>query len=146
MVAVQSVRANPIARAFREGGDLVPVKLAYTVAEGLSCGDPAAKGAWVLRILRESKGLATDVEDEPILEAQRLLARAEGLYAGPTGVATLAGLMRLVAEGALDPDQTICCVISETGLKTEAPVGPRTGEAFTYDRLVALVRSRLETS
>jgi threonine synthase len=83
------------------------------------------------------------VEDEPILETQRLLARTEGLYAGPTGVGTLAALRRLLAEGALDPAQTICCVISETGLKTEAPVAERTGEAFTYERLVSLVRERL---
>jgi threonine synthase len=143
LVAAQSARANPIARAFRSGAPLAPVKLSYTVAEGLSCGDPAAKGEWVLRILRESKGLAAEVEDEAILETQRLLARTEGLYAGPTGVGTLAALRRLLAEGALDAAQTICCVISETGLKTEAPVGSRTGEAFSYERLVALVRERL---
>jgi len=143
MVAAQSAKADPIVRAFREGGDIRPVKLSYTVAEGLSCGDPGAKGGWVLRILRESKGLATEVDDEPILEAQRLLARIEGVYAGPTGVGTLAAVRRLLAEEALDPDQTICCVISETGLKTEAPVTSRQGEAFTYDRLVACVRDRL---
>lgn len=143
MVAAQSATANPIARAFREGGPLRPVKLTYTVAEGLSCGDPAQKGEWVLRILREAKGLAADVEDDAILETQRLLARTEGVYAGPTGVGTLAALRRLLADKALDPDQTFCCVISETGLKTEAPVTSRRGEAFTYERLVALVRERL---
>jgi threonine synthase len=143
MVAAQSVKANPIARALREGGPLVPVKLSYTVAEGLSCGDPAAKGEWVLRILREAKGLAAEVEDEAILDVQRLLGTTEGLYAGPTGVGTLAALRRLLAEGRLDPDQTVCCVISETGLKTDAPPAARVGEAFTYERLVALIRDRL---
>ncbi|MGH7264942.1 MAG: threonine synthase [Candidatus Rokuibacteriota bacterium] len=143
MVAAQSAKANPIARALRQGGALAPVTLSYTVAEGLSCGDPGRKGEWVLRILRRSKGLATDVADDVILDTQRLLARAEGLYAGPTGVGTLAALRGLLAERALDPDQTICCVISETGLKTDAPAAPRQGEAFTYDRLVALVRDRL---
>jgi threonine synthase len=143
MVAAQSAKANPIARAFRSGGPLEPVKLSYTVAEGLSCGDPAAKGEWVLRILRESKGLAADVEDAAILETQRLLARTEGLYAGPTGVGTLAALRRLLGEDALDPDQTICCVLSETGLKTDAPAVSRQGEAFSYERLVSLVRERL---
>lgn len=143
MVAAQSAKANPIARALREGGPLRPVKLTYTVAEGLACGDPAQKGEWVLRILRESKGLAAEVEDDAILDTQRLLARTEGVYAGPTGVGTLAALRRLLAEKALDPDQTVCCIISETGLKTDAPVASRTGEAFTYERLVALVRDRL---
>jgi threonine synthase len=143
LVAAQSARANPIARALREGGPLRPVKLSYTVAEGLSCGDPAAKGEWVLRILRETKGLAAEVEDDLVLDTQRLLARTEGLYGGPTGVATLAALRRLLAEGALDPGQTVCCVITETGLKTDVPPVARHGEAFTYDRLVALVRKKL---
>jgi len=97
----------------------------------------------VLRLLREGKGLATDVEDPAVLDAQRLLARTEGLYAGPTGVATLAAARRLLAEGALDPAGTICCVITETGLKTEARVESRVGEALTYERLITLVRDRL---
>jgi threonine synthase len=143
MVAAQSAKANPIARALNEGGPLLPVKLSYTVAEGLSCGDPAAKGEWVLRILRETKGLAAEVEDDAILDTQRLLGKTEGLYAGPTGVGTLAAVRRLLTEGSLDPDQTVCCVISETGLKTDAPPVARKGESFTYDRLVALVRDRL---
>jgi threonine synthase len=143
LVAAQSARANPIARAWRAGTALRPVPLAYTVAEGLAVGDPGAKGAWVLRLLREEHGLATDVEDEPVLDAQRLLAHTEGLYAGPTGVATLAAARRLLAEGVLDPAGTICCVITETGLKSEARVESRAGEALTYERLVALVRERL---
>jgi threonine synthase len=143
LVAAQAARANPIARAWREGTALRPVPLTYTVAEGLAVGDPGAKGAWVLRLLREGNGLATDVEDEAVLDVQRLLARTEGLYAGPTGVATLAAARRLLVEGVLDPASSICCVITETGLKTEARVESRVGEALTYDRLVALVRDRL---
>jgi threonine synthase len=143
MVAAQSAKANPIVRAWKSSGPLEPVKLSYTVAEGLSCGDPAAKGEWVLRILRESKGLAADVEDELILDTQRLLARTEGIYAGPTGVGTLAALRRLLDEGAVDPDQSFACVLSETGLKTEAPVTSRAGEALSYERLVELIRTRL---
>jgi threonine synthase len=146
LVAAQSARANPIATAWRDGADLRPVPLTYTVAEGLAVGDPGAKGAWVLRLLREGQGLATDVGDEAVLDAQRLLARTEGLYAGPTGVATLAAARRLLAEGAVDPASTICCVITETGLKSEARVESRAGEALTYDRLVALVRERLAAS
>lgn len=145
LVAAQSARANPLVRAWREAAPLRPVPLTYTVAEGLAVGDPGAKGAWVLRLLREENGLATDVEDEAVLDAQRLLAHTEGLYAGPTGVATLAAARRLLAEGALDPAGTVCCVISETGLKTEARVESRVGEALTYERLVALVKKRLDS-
>jgi threonine synthase len=143
LVAAQAARANPIVRAFRAGTSLAPIPLAYTVAEGLAVGDPGAKGAWVLRILREAKGLAADADDDAILDTQRLLARTEGVYAGPTGVGAVAAVRQLLREERLDPDQTICCVVTETGLKSEAVLPPRTGETFTYERLVALVRERL---
>jgi len=143
MVAAQATRANAVARAFRDGTAITPLKIGYTVAEGLAAGDPGKKGAWVLRLLREDKGLAGDAEDDEILETQRRLARVEGIWAGPTGVATLAVLARLLAQKRLDPAQTICAIISETGLKTEAEPPSRTGVAFDYDSLRRLVAERL---
>jgi threonine synthase len=143
MVAAQATRANAIARAHRSGGPLTPMKIGYTVAEGLAAGDPGRKGEWVLRLLREQGGLAGDAEDDEILAMQRMLARAEGLWAGPTGVAVLAVLRGLLAERALDPAQTICAIVSETGLKTEAPTPPRDAIAFDEPALRRLVAERL---
>jgi threonine synthase len=143
MVAAQAARANALVRAFRAGGDITPLKIGYTVAEGLAAGDPGRKGAWALRLLRETGGLAGEAEDEEILAAQRTLARTEGVWAGPTGVAALAVLARLLTERALDPDQDICVVISETGLKTEAPAPDRTATAFDEASLRRLVVERL---
>jgi threonine synthase len=144
MVAAQATRANAIARAFRNRAPITPLQIGYTVAEGLAAGNPGRKGDWVLRLLREDHGLAADVEDEAIVDAQGLLARTEGLWAGPTGVATVAVLIRLLAEKELDPAQTICAIISETGLKTEAEPPSRTGTAFDEDSLRRLVRDRLD--
>lgn len=73
----------------------------------------------------------------------RTLARTEGVWAGPTGVATLAVLMRLIAERALDPAQDICVILSETGLETEAPPPDRTAVAFDEASLRRLVTERL---
>ena len=143
MVAAQATRANAVVRAFRAGTGVVPLSIGYTVAEGLAAGNPGRKGDWVLRLLREGGGLAGDAEDEQILEAQRTLARTEGVWAGPTGVATLAVLTRLLAERALDPAQDICVILSETGLKTEAPPPDRTAVAFDEASLRRLVGERL---
>jgi len=143
MVAAQATRANAIARAFRDGTAITPLKIGYTVAEGLAAGNPGKKGDWVLRLLREGKGLAGDAEDDEILAMQRRLARVEGIWAGPTGVATLAVLARLVAQQALDGAQTVCAIISETGLKTEAEPPSRTGTSFDHDSLRRLVTERL---
>jgi threonine synthase len=143
MVAAQASRADAIARAWREKRPLTPVKIGYTVAEGLAAGNPGRKGEWVLRILREHGGLAGDVEDEEILETQRLLARTEGVWAGPTGVAALAVLRKLLAAKAIDPDATICVILSETGLKTEATAPRRQATAFDQASLRELVHSLL---
>ena len=144
MVAAQAARANAVARAWRGKRAIEPVRIGYTVAEGLAAGDPGRKGEWVLRILRKAGGVAGDAEDEQILEAQRLLARTEGIWAGPTGVATLAVLMRLLATKDIDTDTTICVILSETGLKTEAPPPSRQGIAFDNAALRQLVGERLD--
>jgi threonine synthase len=143
MVAAQAARANAIVRAWSEKRALEPLKIGYTVAEGLAAGNPGKKGEWVLRLLREGGGLAGDAEDDEILAAQRRLAQTEGVWAGPTGVATLAVLDRLLARKALDPHQTICVIVSETGLKTEAATPSRAGVAFDESSLRALVHERL---
>jgi len=96
------------------------------VAEGLAAGNPGKKVTGPAAAAR-GKGLAGDAEDDEILAMQRRLARVEGIWAGPTGVATLAVLARLVASQALDGAQTVCAIISETGLKTEAEPPSRTG-------------------
>ena len=143
MVAAQARRANAVVRAFREGSAITPLEIGYTVAEGLAAGDPGRKGAWVLRLLREGKGLTGDAEDDEILEMQRRLSRVEGIWAGPTGVAALAVLARLLADQRLDREQTICVIISETGLKTEGEPPSRTGVGFDFDSLRRLVVERL---
>lgn len=143
LVAAQATRANAVVRAFRAGTAITPLTIGYTVAEGLAAGKPGRKGDWVLRLLRERDGLAGDAEDDEILAAQRTLARVEGVWAGPTGVATLAVLMRLLAERAIDPAQDFCVILSETGLKTEAEPPSRAGIAFDEASLRRLVTERL---
>src|SRR5690242_12496402 len=130
MVAAQATRADAIARAWRERRPLAPVTIGYTVAEGLAAGNPGRKGEWVLRILREMGGVAGQAEDDEILAAQKMLAREEGIWAGPTGSASLAVLIRLLADQLVDPASTICVIVSETGLKTEAPPPALAATAF----------------
>jgi threonine synthase len=143
MVAAQATRANAVVRAFRAGTAITPLTIGYTVAEGLAAGNPGRKGEWVLRLLRAHGGAAGDAEDDEILAAQHTLARTEGMWAGPTGAASLAVLMQLLADRALDPAQDICVIISETGLKTEAEPPSRSGTAFDEASLRRLVAERL---
>ncbi len=121
MAAAQAARANTIVTAWRAKAALAPLKIGYTVAEGLAAGNPGRKGDWVLRILRETGGVAGQAEDDEILEAQKMLAREEGIWAGPTGSASLAVL------------------------KTEAPPPPIAATAFDAASLRRLVLDKLAT-
>jgi hypothetical protein len=58
-------------------------------------------------------------------------------------VAALAVLRRLLAAKAIDPDATICVIVSETGLKTEASAAARRATAFDEASLRRLVYATL---
>jgi threonine synthase len=117
MVIVQAAGCAPLVRAFHTGREESEFwEGAHTVAAGLRV--PKALGDFlVLRALRESGGTAVAVEDEAILEATRLLARMEGLWACPEGAATLAGAMELRRQGWLRPRDRVVLINTGSGLK-----------------------------
>jgi len=77
MVAAQATRANAISRAFRGRPTLEPLKIGYTVAEGLAAGNPGRQGAsGCCGCCARATAPAGDAEDEEILEMQRDAVRA----------------------------------------------------------------------
>ncbi|MEJ5376487.1 MAG: pyridoxal-phosphate dependent enzyme [bacterium] len=121
MVACQSEAANPVVKAFQSGSSIQPMTTGPTVAKGLATGRPGKKGEWVLGILRGCKGLALDVSDAEIIEAQKLLVETEGIWSGPTGASAMAGLIKGIREGLLDPQAEMVCMVTETGLTSSYP-------------------------
>jgi threonine synthase len=121
LVCCQSAEAQPVVAAFNAGKPFQPVLVKPTIAKGVSVGDPGPKGARVLDILRRHSGKAISVSDEEVQDAQSVLAKTEGLWAGPTGVVSLAGLIRASRDHQIDPNSTSVCVITETGLTSPYP-------------------------
>ena len=72
------------------------------------------------RALRASDGATVAVSDEAILDAERSLGRAEGIYAEPASAATLAGLEAAIARGIVAPGESATLVVTGTGLKDTA--------------------------
>lgn len=102
-------------------------------------------GTWQgLAALRQSGGAGVRLTDEGVLEAQRALAREEGLFVEPSSAASMTAVMQLAARKALDPAQTIVIVLTSGGLKdpgatrTWLPPVPAAGNDF--DRLLAVLR------
>jgi threonine synthase len=125
MVAVQSTGCAPVIRAFDEKMD--PHKIAVwehpdSVATGLM--DPLPwDGDAALEALHDSSGTAVKVTNEEILDAQRTLAKTEGIFAEPSGVAVLAGLTRLRNRGKIASDDCVVLEITGSGLKDLNVIG-----------------------
>jgi len=117
MVSIQAEGCCPIVKAFKDGKELVePFKRARTIAQSISNPDPPS-GQRVLRLLKESNGIAEAVSDRELLDAQIILAETEGVFAEPAGAASVAGLKKLLKEGVINKDEEIVCMITGAGLK-----------------------------
>jgi len=88
-----------------------------TVATAIRIGNPANWEAAV-RASGESDGFINSVSDDEILAAYRLLAEGEGIFVEPASAASVAGLLKLVGQGALDlRGRSVVCVLTGSGLK-----------------------------
>jgi threonine synthase len=92
-----------------------PVKDPRTIATAIRIGNPAS---WELAVAAatESEGAIGAVTDREILSAYRRVAR-EGLFAEPASAASVAGLLRLHADGRLAGGATVVCILTGHGLK-----------------------------
>ncbi len=98
-----------------------PIDDPQTIATAIRIGNPASwQGAIDAR--DQSEGMIASVEDEAILEAQRRLARLEGIFCEPASAAALAVLERAVVEGAIARGTHAVCVLTGTGLKDPGAV------------------------
>lgn len=109
MWGFQAEGAAPIVRG-------APVAEPQTVATAIRIGNPASwRGAVAAR--DESGGLIETVTDDEILAAQRLLAQTEGIFCETASAASVAGVLKLAAQGHVPPRTRIVCVLTGSGLK-----------------------------
>jgi threonine synthase len=134
----QATGCSPVAAAYLAGHDVVQPVRPATIAKSLAIGNPA-DGPYVLDVVRRTGGSVADVSDDALVDAIRLLASTEGVFAETAGGVTLAVLQKLLKEGQLDPDARTVIINSGDGLKTPDAVAtavdaispiPPTLEAF----------------
>lgn len=87
-----------------------------TIATAIRIGNPASwKGA--SNAITESEGHIDKVTDDEILEAYKLLASAEGVFAEPASCASVAGVIKLSRRGFFKKGQRVVCILTGNGLK-----------------------------
>jgi threonine synthase len=122
----QAAGCSPIATAWIEGSDTIRPVRPSTIAKSLAIGNPA-DGYFALDAVRQTGGALAAVTDDEIVDAMKLLARTEGIFAETAGGVTIASLRRLAAEGVVRPDERVVVYITGHGLKTLDAVVPTVG-------------------
>jgi threonine synthase len=145
LAAVQAAGCAPFVRAVEQRWSAAealakPWQPVRTIAGGLA-DDIPFDAHLALPAVRESKGLAVAVSDDEIRQAQRSLAQTEGLFMEPSGVTSVAGLLSLIAQGRISPGQTVCCLLTGSGLKDPASVTEMPEPPVTEPTIAALARA-----
>jgi threonine synthase len=124
-IAVQAEGCAPLVRAWSDKAETTSVvENPMTDAPGLRVPGPFA-GRQMLRILRETDGFPQPVSEREIVDAQRLLARVEGIWTAPEAAATLAALLHMKADGQVEPTTRVVLILTGAGIKYPAPPMPR---------------------
>ncbi|MBI5739776.1 MAG: threonine synthase [Nitrospirae bacterium] len=125
--SAQATGCSPIVTAIKAGTDVIrPVK-PDTIAKSLAIGNPA-DGFYATNVVRESGGSGEDVSDPEIIDAIKLLAKTEGIFAETAGGVTLGSAIKLIKSGHIKEDDLTVLCITGNGLKTKEAIVGHTGE------------------
>jgi threonine synthase len=127
--SAQATGCSPIVAAIKQGVDVIKPVKPDTIAKSLAIGNPA-DGYYATRVVKESGGFGEDVSDQEIIDAIKLLARAEGIFAETAGGVTLASAIKLIKEGYIKKDSLTVLCITGNGLKTKEAIVGHTVEPY----------------
>jgi threonine synthase len=123
-IAVQAEGCAPVVKAWREGAETTATwENPVTHAAGLRVPGPFA-GRQMLRILRETGGHGRAVSEQEIVQAQKLLARTEGIWTAPEAAAALAALIQMKDARLVEAGARIVLVLTGAGIKNAPPPLP----------------------
>jgi threonine synthase len=134
---------GPLAHALAKGLDAPEIVDAPAPSVAFSIA--SRYGTWQgLAAVRDSGGAGVPLTDEGVLEAQRALAREEGMFVEPSAAASMTAVLQLAGRKALDPEQTIVVVLTSGGLKdpgaTRAWLPPVPAASGDFDGLLTVLR------
>jgi len=143
MTGIQAKGSAPIAQAIKAGSDkIVPVEDPETIATAIRIGAPVS---WkkAVNAIRESKGTAETVTDEEILDAQKTLARVEGIFVEPASASSIAGLRKLIKKGTIGKNERVVCITTGHGLKDPDTAIKQSEKPLEVDAEISAIESAL---
>jgi threonine synthase len=115
IATIQAAGAAPFAAYFASGWDKFAPVEPETIATAIKIGNPAST-ARAMRTIIQTGGIVTSVTDDEIMEAKALIDRV-GIGCEPASAASLAGIRKLVANGTIDPDESVVGLLTGHVLK-----------------------------
>jgi threonine synthase len=143
MTGIQAAGSAPIAQAIKACSDkIIPVEHPETIATAIRIGAPVS---WkkAVNAIRESNGTAETVTDEEILDAQKILARIEGIFVEPASASSIAGLKKLVTSGVIGKDEHVVCITTGHGLKDPDTAIKQSEKPVEVDAEMAAIENAL---
>jgi threonine synthase len=113
----QATGCSPITDAVKRGLARVEPQKPNTIARSLAIGNPA-DGHYARRLITETGGWAESVSDPEIIDAIKLLAQTEGIFAETAGGVTTGVASKLIEQGRIRPEETTVVCVTGNGLKT----------------------------
>jgi threonine synthase len=140
---IQAEGANPLYRSMQANGgrELTPVE-AHTRASAIRIGNPAS---WrkAVRVVEATGGWVEQATEAEIALAKAEIG-AEGIGCEPASAVTLVGLKKLLAEGKIDPSESIVLLLTGHTLKdSDYTIQYHRGDLLKDEEL-ALLRPEIE--
>ena len=122
MVSVQTLGCNPIQQAFEAGHKDIMKKYTPvdTIVPGVRVPKPLG-GRLILSVLQASRGHASAVSDDAIIECRDQIAKSEGINLCLEGAACHVAYLSDLESGAVDRDETAVIFNTANGLKWKMP-------------------------
>ncbi|MGH7689872.1 MAG: threonine synthase, partial [Gemmatimonadaceae bacterium] len=145
----QAEGCAPIVNLVHSHDEQITPVVPRTIARSIAIGNPA-DGPFARQAILGSGGTAVAVSDADLVAGIRILAEDAGVFTETAGGVTVAGALRLAAQGSFKPDDEVVLCITGNGLKTldaiiEPEYGPPT-QAPVIDAKLREVRRLVETA
>jgi threonine synthase len=105
---IQSTGCAPMVEAFNRGQRIAtPIENPQTIIATLATGNPGRAYELLYDYVHDYGGHFTSASDDEAFTATLILARTEGISVEPATAVTFAGLIRMVREGVIKPDDVV---------------------------------------
>ncbi len=105
---VQSSGCDPMIQAFNSGLSVaVPVEDPTTVIATLSTGNPGRAYQILWELMQKYGGAAASASDQEAFNVTKIMAQTDGVSVEPATAVAFAGLIKMVKEGKIKPDEVV---------------------------------------